>query len=75
VRVHTVKPWRLYYRPATYAHRVLLHSVYDVTAEALTVTKKQAVTLVLMTKRRREWGFFTRNGWQQWLAYFTERGC
>jgi hypothetical protein len=75
VRVHTVKPWRLYYRPATYAHRVLLHSVYDVTADALTVTKKEAVTLVLMTKRRREWGFFTRNGWQQWMAYFTERGC
>lgn len=77
VRVNTVKPWRLYYRPATYAHRVVLLSDYNSNPTGkLIVTKKQAVTLVFMTKRRREWGFFTFAGpWQNWVSYFKTRGC
>jgi hypothetical protein len=51
------------FRRGTHRHRVEL------------IDGKKAVTLVFMGKRWREWGFFTSKGWQQWQAYFKERGC
>jgi hypothetical protein len=52
------------YRPAEHMHRVILRE------------GKPAVTLVLMTKRRREWGFMNRRGtWQQWQEYFRQMRC
>lgn len=56
-------PLMLLHRKAEHAHRVVL------------VNKKPAITLVLMFKRRREWGFFTPKGWQLWNKYFKENGC
>ena len=32
-------------------------------------------TIVWTGPRVREWGFFTRSGWQNWREYFVERGC
>lgn len=76
MRLEEVKPWRLRFRPAEYAHRVILHSRFRVDDNyQLHVTKKKAVTLVLMTKRRREWGFFTKVGWTKWRQYFADNGC
>lgn len=58
-----VWPGMILYRKAEHRHRVEL------------VNGKKAVTLVFMFKRRREWGFFTKRGWQNWREYFAERGC
>lgn len=58
-----VWPGMILFRRATHRHRVEL------------IDGKKAVTLVFMGKRWREWGFFTSKGWQQWQAYFRERGC
>ena len=58
-----VWPGMLLFRPATWAHRVEL------------IRGRRAVSLVLMGRRVREWGFFTPSGWQAWRAYFAEKGC
>jgi hypothetical protein len=58
-----VWPGMILFRRATHRHRVEL------------IDGKKAVTLVFMGKRWREWGFFTSKGWQQWQAFFKERGC
>ncbi|BCM88761.1 hypothetical protein IAD21_00603 [Abditibacteriota bacterium] len=58
-----VWPGMLLYRPAKHRHRVQL------------INGRKAVTLVLMTKRVRDWGFFTPQGWTQWQRYFREKGC
>jgi hypothetical protein len=58
-----VYPGMVLFRRAEHRHRVVL------------VDGKKAVTLCLMFKRRREWGFFTKQGWQEAMAYFKERGC
>jgi hypothetical protein len=58
-----VYPGMVLFRKAEHRHRVVL------------VDGKKAVTLCLMFKRRREWGFFTKQGWQEAMAYFKERGC
>jgi molybdate-binding protein len=39
------------------------------------VNGKKAVTLVLMGKYVRDWGFITKKGWKQWQEYFRELGC
>lgn len=52
-------PFKLYYRPATWAHRLLLN--------------KPVWTLVFRGKKRREWGFYTDNGWTHWTEYKYDR--
>ena len=61
-----VWPGSVLYRPATWRHRVILP-----------VEGKKAITIVIMGKRIREWGFFVEGGkrWQLWTDYFRERGC
>lgn len=51
-------PGRLLHRPAEWKHRVILDNA------------KPCVTMVLMLKRRRAWGFFTRRGWVDAVAFF-----
>lgn len=58
-----VWPGTILRRPAEWVHRVEL------------VNEKPAVTLVFRRNYRREWGFFTKKGWQRWREYFIERGC
>lgn len=56
-------PGMLLFRRARHAHRVEL------------VDGKPAWSLMIRGPYVREWGFFTPGGWQQWRAYFTEKGC
>ena len=56
-------PGMVLFRKAAHRHRVEL------------VNGKKAVSLVLMGKRTRQWGFFTSKGWQSWTRYFIERKC
>lgn len=58
-------PGMVLYRPATFRHRVEL------------VKERPAVTLVIMGKRWREWGFFekTTGRWIQWARYFIKNKC
>lgn len=57
-----VSRWRrrfsVLYRPAEWAHRLEL--------------VQPTWTLVLRWRRRRDWGFFTRNGWRNWRDYGRE---
>lgn len=58
---HTPKDKKLYgagsilYRPTPSIHKL---EVFQVTT-----------TLVITFKRIREWGFYTSNGWVQWMSY------
>lgn len=36
---------------------------------------KPVTTLVIMFKRRREWGFFTKRGWVEWFNYKSTQNC
>lgn len=56
-------PGMILFRKATYRHRVVL------------VNDKKAVTLVIMGKYRRPWGFFTNSGWLEWKKYFEKNKC
>lgn len=56
-------PGMVLIRPPEWTHRVEL------------IDEKPAITLVIMGKRVREWGFITQRGWQLWRDYFLERGC
>lgn len=58
-----VWPGMVLFRKATHRHRVVL------------VGGKPAVTLIIRGPYVRDWGFFTRLGWQHWKDYFKERGC
>lgn len=62
VTPHTVRTWRrrfsLLWRPAEWQHRLEL--------------VKPTWTLVLRLRRRRQWGFITRSGWQDWISYGKE---
>ena len=71
------KVGRLYYRAAEHTHRVILHKDFELVGPdaVLTVKPRQALTLVLMLRRRREWGFFSRGVWQLWTDYFAAKGC
>lgn len=64
-RVHIVKPWRFYFRPAHWTHRLVLIN--------------PAVTLVLTGPMKRDWGFRTgfryRKGWTKWSDFKSERDC
>lgn len=50
-------PWRLYWCPPGFRHRIT----------ALTFSENWS--LVLCGPRNRDWGFFTRSGWMQWMAF------
>lgn len=71
-----VKPWRLYFRPAEYIHRVILHqtTVYEPWRPPYSKEQK-AITLIMTLKRRREWGFWVRNKWQSFTSYFADYQC
>lgn len=56
-------PGMLQFRPAEHRHRVEL------------VNGHKSITLVFMGPYRREWGFVTPSGWQQWREYFRRKGC
>lgn len=58
-----IKAGRLLFRKAAYQHRVEL------------IGKRKAVTLVLMGKRVRSWGFITSKGWQLFTDYFKDNRC
>lgn len=56
-------PGIILYRKAKHRHRVVLKE------------GKKAVTLVIMGRRVREWGFFTNSGWLKWTNYFIKNKC
>lgn len=56
-------PGMLLFRKAEHRHRVEL------------VNGKRAISLVLMGKRKREWGFFTLIGWTPWQQYYKDNNC
>lgn len=58
-----VWPGMFLFRKATHPHRVVL------------IDEKPAVTLVIMGKRVRAWGFFTNQGWKVWTKYFIDNKC
>jgi hypothetical protein len=58
-----VYPGMILFRRAEHVHRVDL------------VEGKRAVTLVVMGPYVRQWGFWTRKGWEHWRSYFERLGC
>jgi hypothetical protein len=54
-----VKAFRLHFRRAEFAHRVLGDSE----------DHRPVVTIVWWGRKRREWGFVTPNGWVPWQEY------
>ncbi|RIV23632.1 hypothetical protein DYU11_11665 [Fibrisoma montanum] len=73
-------PGMLLYRPATHAHWVQLHPIYDRNTQdrakiGKRLGERTAVTLCLMGRRRRVWGFFTEGSWVTWYNYFIKKGC
>jgi hypothetical protein len=76
--------WSLvpYYRKAEHAHRVQLlrardlHNNVDSFRSGIDWNMEiKAWSLVLMFRRRREWGFFTKEGWTWWRTYFHNSQC
>ncbi len=57
------RPLSFLRRKAEHCHRVIL------------INEKPAVTLVFMGKRYRVWGFFSSNGWTNWIKYFRDNNC
>jgi hypothetical protein len=58
-----VWPGMILRRKSTHKHRVEL------------VSGKPAVTLVVMGKYRKSWGFFTTGIYTAWREYFQQKGC
>lgn len=56
-------PGAILFRKATHRHRVVL------------VEGREAWSLIIRGPFCREWGFFTKHGWQNWRDYFKARGC
>ncbi len=50
-------PWRLYYCPPNFRHRIL------------ELLNGPSWTLVLCGRKGRDWGFYTRGGWMQWRSF------
>src|SRR5688500_1549433 len=50
-----IHPFSILYRPAKWAHRLEIH--------------QPAITLVITTKKIRQWGFFTPLRWVHWTKY------
>lgn len=58
-----MRPGSLLIRPAWWAHRVEIAGAHP------------SVSLVLMFRKTREWGFFTRDGWKHWKQFTAARDC
>lgn len=56
-KLNRARVGRIYYRPANFRHRITV------------LPRGHAWTLVLTSGRKREWGFFTRDGWMHWRAF------
>lgn len=56
-------PGQILIRKAEHAHRVQL------------INGKKAITLVFMSRYIRQWGFFTKNGWSNFIDYFKINKC
>lgn len=54
-------PLDILYRSAETKHRLELH--------------QPAWTLVLTLKKRRQWGFWTKEGWLPWFKYNSTNSC
>lgn len=71
-RLNVVKAFRVHYRPASYAHRVLYRKGYP------PIAKRCIWTIVLKRSIEREWGFLKqRDGrwcWQAWDDYINQGG-
>lgn len=63
-----IRPGRLLYRPATWIHSVHLRKNKD-------GRELPAVTLVLVGKKDREWGFYEPEGWIAFKEYFKKWDC
>lgn len=63
LRRRIVKAFRLHRRRAEFAHRVIGPAVGE----------GQIATIVWWGRRRREWGFRTRDGWIGWREYVARR--
>lgn len=63
-----VLPLMFLFRPATFAHRVRLHT--DKRGKEI-----PAISLVFASTVKRDWGFFTTHGWQFWKEYFKDNAC
>jgi len=56
-------PGMILWRPASWAHRVILPK------------GRQSLSLVLTFPGRREWGFYTKDGWMHWKKFLKAKGC
>jgi hypothetical protein len=61
-RYVTRRPGSILFRSATWIHRVDL-------------IRDDAWTLIAMSRKTRDWGFFTKNGWKPFWKYFSTAGC
>lgn len=64
-----MKPFHVYYRPATHVHFVELHQ------DMFLPVEKKAWTLVIRFKYIRYWGFWQRGIFTVFYDYFTKNGC
>lgn len=56
-RVEHRKPWRIYFCPTGFRHRIL------------TLPNGESWSLVLCGPRSQRWGFFTNQGWMHWKSF------
>jgi hypothetical protein len=70
------------FRPAEWKHRLKLEKYlpeYPTIEDAISSLSSQVVipatTLVIMFRKKREWGFFTKTGWIPWFKYKSTQSC
>lgn len=75
-------PGNILFRKAEWKHRLKLEkwlpSQQVITIEDAILCNnivKPATTLVIMFRRRREWGFYMKDGWVPWVKYKPEDAC
>lgn len=56
-------PGSILFSPARWAHRIEIEP------------GKKAWSLVIAFKKKRSWGFFTREGWTPWRKFTSSRDC
>ena len=73
---HTYYKWygrfRILFRKAEWKHMLKLEQEHSYRTYSV---DKPCTTLVIMFKRRREWGFFTKSGWLHWSKYKSTQNC
>lgn len=62
-------PCRILFRKAEWKHRLKLEDT------KIWGGKKPATTLVIMFRRRREWGFYMKDGWVPYFKYKPVNSC